>query len=319
MALFGNKQSGAPELTPEDLVNQKKELIEAEVEQYVGSSGVPTKWLEYGLWYQQHRRFFTLSVVWSLSIVAAVSWAFALYYVADFFIIGIRQDQENAVALSQSSLHAGRPDQTVNLEYSFEQAIALPDGRYDLVGKVVNNSTNGWASFGYYFSDGLQNLGAGNGFVYPGETKYLVALAQTLSGSPFDVRLVLDNPLLNRFTPRTMPDWASFRDDHLDFIYQDKVYVPADQSGLTEKIPINSVSFTIINNSAYTYKVAPFLIILYDGDKIVAVDRYIVNDFRSRAKVKASLSFIGSLGPVDHLEIYPDVNILNADNFGSIQ
>ncbi|MEI6378602.1 MAG: hypothetical protein WCO55_03000 [Candidatus Falkowbacteria bacterium] len=317
--IFFGKKTAKPEFTPEELTTKKKQLIDSEVEEYIGSSGVSTKWLEYGVWYQQHRRLFTLTVVWFLAIAASIFWAFVLYYIASFLYIGIRQDQENSVALSTYSLRPQRSDQSANLEYTFFQALALPNGRYDLVGKVTNKSTNGWASFNYNFSDGQQSLGAGTGFVYPGETKYLLALGQSLKGSPFDVRLIMSNILLNRFTPRNMTDWSGYHDAHLDFIIQDKVYMPADESGLTEKLPINRVSFSIINNSAYTYRTVPFLIILYYGDKMVAVDRYIANNFKPKEKIDADLSFVGSLGPVSRLDIVPDVNILDTANFGSVQ
>jgi hypothetical protein len=317
MLFFGhkNKSNNLPLPTNAELTEQKRQMIESQMERYQGA-GITTKSLELGLWYQKHRQIFLWVTVWGLSLSAAVFWSFILYYIATYLLVGKTADQENAMALSEWSLSSPRPNQSANIDYSFYQAIPLADGRYDLVGQITNKKSNGYISYTYYFYDGQRIIGQSGGFLLPGETKFVVALGQRLNGSPYDVRLVLENILFKLNTPKSMPDWPGYKKSHLDFIVSDKVYIPALEK-LSESQPINNVSFILVNNTAYTYYNAPFLIILYNGDKIVAIDRYIASVFESRQKLNVNLNFVGNLGNADRLEVVPDINIMNMESYSS--
>lgn len=296
---------------------QPGDSLNERVERYADLEGVSTKKLNFGLWYVRHTKTFFLLLVWSLVVSAAILWSFSLYLLADYLFVGLKQDREALYQLSQS-IDVVRYNYDINLEILEAQALPLGANRYDLAGVVKNNNGNVWGVFDYYFLADGKRLNGGSGFVLPNEEKFLLSLNQEIGWTPQKVVLVLDYFNWRRINAHEISDWQKYRDDRLDFVVRDKLFVSANESGLTSNIAVNQLSFNITNQSIFNYKQAVFSIRLYSGGNLVGVHRYAIANFSSGQKEAINLTIFGQLPNITNIVVEPDINILDSGNFGRL-
>jgi hypothetical protein len=294
--------------------NQEKD-IEKKVENYAGPEGVTTKQLEYGLWYVEHKQLLAKILYGFLILVSAVSWTYTIYGFAYYLARGMTEDNLLAKELVQTqSADHGYVAQAAAKDLTMGPVQVLSSsGKYDLFAAVTNNNQKWWAEFDYYFVAAGRQTPAAAGYVLPSQTKYLSALAQDLSYQPADASLVIENIRWRRINQHEISDWNSYYQSHLNIASADIKFIPAGVSVLTEKLNLNQLSFTAVNNSAYNYWEVGFSILLYGGDQIVGINHYILSDFMSGQKRPIQLSWPGNLGRVDRVEIIPEINIMKDD------
>lgn len=305
---------------PNALIDKLKpsEEIAERVNRYTDQEGLSTKQLNVGLWYKQQTQLFFLIVVWALVIVASVLWSYSLYFLGDYLFIGLKQERSNLSALTES-VDIVRYNFDANFSLGRAQALPLGDGHYDLIGTVVNKNTQVRATFKYYFLINDKKFGEGTGFVFPQEERMVVSPNEKIDFIPSNITLVLEDFNWQRINLHQIPDWKAFKDSRINFAVRDKIFVGASETGLSENLDINQVSFNLVNQTPFNYRQAPFLVLLYNKDQIVSVNRYVVVDFKSQKKEAATITITGKVPPVDSIEVIPDINILDDGNYGPIQ
>ena len=298
---------------------EPKTDLNSRLERYVNLEGVSTKKLNLGLWYVKHQKLMFLALVWSLVAISAILWSYSLYYLTSFLLVGLRQDRENLLSLTTTSFERVQADYEANFKVEPAKVFSSGEGRYDLVAKVANNNDNVWVQFNYYFYVNGQVIGRGQGSVFPHEEKFIMSLNQPLALPAMEAKLVIENDLWAKINRHDIPDWQQFRDGRLNFLVRDKEFVSAAQSGLTESLSVNQLSFNITNQTPYNYRQLPLTIILYNGEQVVGVNQYLLKDFTPRQKVEVSLNVIGNLPPVTRIEVLPNINLLSPDIYGPIK
>ncbi len=285
--------------------------LEKKVANYVDVEGVSTGRLNFGLWYLRHRQLFFLALVWALSLVAVVLWSYSLYYFGHYLLVGVKQDQINELALSEKIVNVVQNNKMEKFSYKFTTVVHLGAERYDLVAKVVNENDAVLAKFNYYFIvDGVK-MGEGTNFVMPRSHKYITSVVDGLSLTPQDVTVVIVSVEWPKIDIRQIGDWDEFSRARLNFSVSDEKFVNANLSTLSEKIPINMLSFKVRNDTAFNYLELPWQIIMYSGSEVVAVKNYVMNNLVTRASKEVVLTVVGNLPSITKLEIVPDVNILD--------
>jgi hypothetical protein len=87
------------------------------------------------------------------------------------------------------------------------------------------------------------------------------------------------------------------------------------QSQLSDRLPVNTLSFNINNRTAYSFREAPLQIILYSGSEVIYVKDYTINNFYSKERKDITISLIGSLPNVTRIDIVPEINILDPETY----
>lgn len=294
----------------------KEKDIEAKVKHYTGPEGITTKQLEVGLWYVEHKRLLKKIISGFLIVVGAVSWPYSIYSFADYLIRGMEEDR----LLVRQLVNTASLGHDYVLKISARQLAVAPvgilkssDKKYDFYVQLRNNNQKWWARFVYYFVADGRALPKANGFILPAETKYLMALAKDFSAKPTDARLVLENIQWQRIDQHQFPDWQAYFRSHLDIESTEIDFIPSNASQLSEKLNLNQLSFNVINRTAFNYWDVGFAILLYNGDSIVNINYYTLNDFMSEQKRLISLSWPGNLGRIDKIEIIPEIDIMKDD------
>ncbi len=267
---------------------------------------------DFSLWFLKNRAKFFIGVVLFLIVLSAGLYLFSFYNLYDY-ISGSKNEEGLLQELTNTnvSLTAGRT--AIDLETGNSQSFSH-NGRYDFIAKIKNPNSNFFAQVNYCFLSGEIELACGNSLIFPGETKYLMTLAISLDSRPGNLDLVLKNINWERVDGKKYPNWTEYFSDHSNFVITDTKFIAEKADTLTSGY-IDEVSFSITNNSAYNYWEVPLSILLFRGDNLVGVNKYTISEFMSLDQKDVNLSWINSVKSVDRVEIIPDVNILDEDNY----
>lgn len=295
--------------------NQDKE-IEKNLKNYVSTEGITTKQLEIGLWYVEHKRQLKMVLIGFLILISAVSWAYTVYGFAYYIARGMNEDE----ILTRQLVQVNGADHDYIVRISAKdlvigavEVIRSSDKKYDLYTKLKNDNPKWWAEFDYYFTAAGRQTEKIKGYILPEEIKYPAALAEEFPYYPEDGRLVIENISWHRINQHKIADWEAYRASHLNITSADVKFVPAYLSPLSEKLGLNQLSFYAVNQTAYNYWSVGFVILLYAGDQITAINHYILSDFMSGQKRLVELSWPGDLGRADRVEVIPEINIMKDD------
>ncbi|HTX87228.1 MAG TPA: hypothetical protein VMC41_04165 [Candidatus Nanoarchaeia archaeon] len=284
------------------------ENFESEVE------GVSMKTLEAGLWWAKNRQKLRIILIIFLIIVAIGSWSYTLYGFGYYLLVGMNADNRMITTLVQSKT----VDQNYLNQEQAKNLILSPAGylpnadKYDLYLSITNPNSRWWAAFDYCFTRPDGEKSCGSDFILPQEKKYLISLAQSFNSAPADLSFSFTDFTWNKINNHLIADWNSYQSERLAMEINNQTFTPASANEVSEKIGLNTLSFNIANNSAYSYYEVPLTIILTSGGgQIVYLDRYTLNDFTSFASRDIQITWPGAIGDVSGINIAPDVNILD--------
>lgn len=307
----GAKNRQTEEAAVYDLPIQK-----ADINRYKDQGGLTIKKLRMGLWFVENRKSMITLGYGVLIIIGVLTWASFFYHFGYYFIVGMRAD-EKLVSEIVSSGTVGHEYTLINSAIAIQlepvEIIRLDDDRYDLVAKAVNPNQNHWTEFSYSFMIGDKEYGRTETFILPGETKYLIALGVQPEAGIDSVRLNLVDIKWSRVNRHIYPDWEDFRNDHLNISATDIDFVPAKATNLSEKINLSELNFTINNQTAYNYWKVDLLILLFNRNRIVGVEKNVIESLKSDESRVIRSSWPGTLGAVHSVEVIPELNITKDD------
>ncbi len=297
-------------------LRRQENTVENQVERFRDVEGLSTRRLDFGIWYLKHRKKFFFAIVAVLVITAAGTIGYSVYQFSNYLFVGMRQDQQNYLELtSGSSLITNKTNLGSNISYSEARILPVHDDSSDIVAAVTNSNARSLLKFTYYFSVGGQKIGGGESFVLPNDTKYLMALGQTVPGGATTATLVIEDITFSRLDRHLISDWEQYRLERLNFLIEDAKFTAAPESGLSEKLSVGELQFKISNNGAYGYINAPLSIILKSQGQIAAVNHYQLASFRSGESRNIKMSWPGKLPIIDQVVIVPDINIIDESVF----
>lgn len=311
--IFNNKSNNQT-VKPQPTAKSVGDLP-ADIKEYKDQENISLRKMKIGLWLVENRPVFIKIFYGILIAVSIVTWSIFVWTFGSYVISGMQQDEKNAAELVKSEgVHNILPAIKARpLEYGAFESISTADGKIDLVAEVRNPNDKYWAELTYYFLLDGKELGRSSSFLLPGEKKYLLALGQSYEGSAGGAELKIEQVKWRLLNAHEFPDWDKFQQDRLNIEITDKKFTPAHSTILTEKINLNECAFTAINNTAFNYREARFIIVLFSNGRIIGANKYIFDNFLSGDKKEVKVTWLGRLDNVDEIYIAPDINILNND------
>lgn len=301
-------------MTEEQKLKQDKNNVN--LEEYKDLGGVSLKKLNRGLWFVEHRRQMRLIFIGFLIFISSISWIYSLYGFGYYFIKGMKDDEAitrsmlTSVAVGHDFINQISP-RDIDI---FAPKVLKADGKkYDFLVQIKNPNDRHWATFEYHFSTNNKELGRSKSFILPGESKYLVSLANEFDFSPTNVKIVFDSFNWGRVNRHEIPDWEEYRYDRLDIAVDKKEFLPAKVSGLSEKLNLNNLKFETTNKTAYSYWNIDFVILLWNNNAVVAVNKYSLPEFATLQTRTIEMSWPGILSRIDKIDVLPELNIMKKD------
>lgn len=286
----------------ENLNGQNKDI---DLKNYNDSAGVSLKGMNFGLWVAENRRKITKIIIILLILLSAFFFIYSSYNYIVYFISG---DPNSQFVINNQILSPRKV--TSDLEISPLQVFSS-DSRSDLAVQLSNPNDKFMANFSYCFKLGEKNVACGTGFILPSEKKYILALAAEFTGSRSELTFSVSDIFWRRIDTHQIPNWSDFYNKRLDFAVSGLNFASAAVSGLSDKVNLNTLDFSVKNQTAYGYYEAPLNIFLYNGSEIVAINRYIIQNFLPGETRSVNISWPGSFSAVNRTDVTPDINIMD--------
>ncbi len=288
-------------------MSKDKNTPEIDLNKYKDLDGLTLKKMNFGLWLAEHRAKIVKVFIAFLIAISAFFFIYSTYNYIKYFLTSSSKEDEAANnqvnVVSQRNLAA---DLIVGSPQIFRSG-----DNYDLVVLIKNPNDKFTAHFQFCFLSGDLNVNCSTGYIMPSEQKYVLALGQKIDSGAPQVSFKITNTAWQRIDNHTIPDWVSYANQRLNFNYENIRLAPANESGLSEKIGLDSLEFSITNRNNYGYYEVPLNIAFYDGNELVGVNRYIVKNFLAGETRNVRMSWLGGLPGNARTEIRPELDLLD--------
>lgn len=266
--------------------------------------------MRFGYWFVTHKLLLGKLSTVALIVMDVALVGYGLYGFLDYaFITGPRERAALAgLARGGIDLHAlvvrnaPRPLEVKSVVIVPGKAIA------DAVGRVRNPNREWYATFEYQFLVSGEVTAPRQGFILPGEEKYVFDFAISVKGAPRNARLEIRSVAWQRVNPHTVPDPAAFVAERLGFAITDVNYTSSIKIAGGE---ISRADFAVDNQTAYGYWQASFNVVLIRGNSIAGVNRVVAERLQSLEKRALAATWFEPVGAVSKVEIQPDINIFD--------
>lgn len=264
------------------------------------------------LWWVEHRALLRRLGYALFMTVDALILLFALYHLLDAFALSYDQDERvvlTMVAQGQSDLRnytlANKAD---DLETTEARVLSIGSDRYDLYATLVNSNDDWWAEFTYAFNTDGAMTESTAGFILPLQEKPIVQFAFESTVPVSAAELVMGEIIWHRVDHHWIPDYEAFAAEHLALSIVDAQF--------TKEVNANNdsygrSSFTVTNNTAYSYYEPTFYVLLKRGSSVVGVNRATLSELESGDSEDITLNWFGTLPSVSEVEIVFELNVFD--------
>lgn len=222
---------------------------------------------------------------------------------------------EKPLVWQDTAIHFSQPPQA--LEILETEVLSLGNNRYDLVARIRNPNANFTVlSFDYQFVGSNFASAKKQSFVLPNEEKFIAEL-RVKSDAPLDfASLEISNVRWLRIS-KVVPlqDYEIFRQNRLNIEIKDKIFTPAVHLQISGGLPLSKSSFTIINQTAYSYYDVGIFVTLYQNEKLIGVNYLKIDNFLSGQTRPIELNWLQILPTRVEIQVEPEVNIFDEETY----
>ncbi|MFA6132219.1 MAG: hypothetical protein WC702_04155 [Patescibacteria group bacterium] len=246
----------------------------------------------------------------------AVLICFAGWLFLDAYVISRAEESQAVAALAVSGQTELRNfSLSVAADpLSVSEAVAVASGddkNYDLYAKVTNNNSDWYATFKYAFKFQGGETAEAEGFVLPGESRPLITFKA--SGTrPAAADLVLRQIEWHRVDSRSVADYPAWLSEHAIQI-NDQTFNRGDD------VTSPTVSFSVKNNTAYSYWQPSFLVMLWRGSTLGGLMRITTSGLASGEERTLSGRWIGAVPAVSQVEVVQETNFFDPQVYSSLK
>ncbi len=262
-------------------------------------------------WYVSHKILLKKIFIGFLIFLCVIFWGYGLYGLVNHYFI-----EGPSFNLAMRELSRGIDYSAINkilqpkgLELGTTTIFSSGKGRYDFMGKIFNPSSDWRAEFTYNFLVDGAPRPEKNGFILPGEEKYIFDLGAEAPTKPRTATLEIKNFKWQRVDAHEIPDYTTWQNERINFPVTDLKFTPA---AVGENIPISRASFAVRNATAFSFWNVGFEIFLYRGSSIASVNYVTLEEFRSGQIRSVEVSWFESLPSITQVKVVPEVNIFDA-------
>ncbi len=278
-----------------------------DLKEYDQTNNLSLRDLNFGLWLANNRKKIRGIFIIILIIISAGLFIYSAYnYVIYFKSANVGSQLINdTVPQSPRKIVNNLQISPLNIFNNYYS------GKSDLVVRIFNPNAKFSANFEYCFSQTNKVLVCKKAFILPNQKKYIFDLSQVMNSNSQDLKFKIKSISWRRIDLHQIPNWTYYLNNHLNFSIKNIKFTPAQNNSLSQKIALNSLNFSIQNQSPYGYYQVPLNILFFSGNKLVGVNQYFLENFFSGEERKIEIVWTGNLSGVDRTEIEPDLNLLS--------
>lgn len=278
------------------------------------------RFYKWSLWWVEHRAFLRRLAYGAFMVVDGLLLSFVLWSMLDSFAISYGDDEREVakvVAYGQGDLRAySVANAADDILPEQIQVFSIGNNRYDFYANLSNPNADWWVEFTYSFAFDAGSTTPAEGFLLPGQTKPVVSLAVTSQSSVRDAQFELTNVRWHRVDHHVIPDYVMWQGDRLRLTITDAVF--SKETGFESDV-FGRTTFTVHNNTAYSYFDPEFLVLLKRGQAVVGVNRATFASLGVGEKQEISLNWFGTLPAVTSVEVIPDIHLFDEDVYKRLE
>lgn len=261
-------------------------------------------------WYVSHKILLKKILIGFLIVFCAGFLGYGVYGLINYYFIeGPEFTRMTREWVGQSDLEAIRAKfRPENLEAGGVTIISAGKEKYDLVAGLYNPNPSWRAEFDYTFVIDGQELSPQSGFILPGEEKFLLNLNAESKAKPRRAELEISNLMWQRVDAHEIPDYATWRDLRLNFVFEDVKFSPAV---VRDSITVSRASFNVKNSTAFSFWDVGFHILLYRGNSLAGANFIRLEEFVSGQTRPVEVSWFEPLSSVTQVKVFPEVDIFD--------
>lgn len=252
--------------------------------------------------------FYLLWAALDVALIAAFLLAVGGYLVSGSFTENrwLAQTVSGVSTLHQVSVErAAEP-----LGQSNVRVFSSGAGYYDFFTIVENQNEDWYATFDYYFDTSAGSSKTFTGFVLPKESRELFAVHQAFEGTRGSASLVIENFTWHRIDRHEIKEYSTWLAERDRFVVTDADYA---SDVLIENQRLSRSSFTIQNQSPYSYWEATFLLLLEQSGTVVAVNQVTLTGFDTEEELDVNTNWFGNPPSAATLRVVPAINYFDDD------
>jgi len=286
-----------------------------DINKYEDRGGLTLRRMNFGLWLSQNRRKFSRGLIIFLIIACAAMFVYSTYNYIFYFLYGREADEKMVGEMTGTGVEIGIRNEA-NSPQELEVgniSIFKVAGKYDFLIPIKNVNAKHYSSFNYCLTAaGEVELACGSAFILPASSKFILVTGVETESSPNSVKFNVTDLFWQRLNAHTIPEWAEYQTARLNVGISNLKYSGYSTGG---KTTFHTLSFTIKNNSPYSYVTMPLNIILYNGQAPTGLNAYSLDNFLSGESREVNLTWPSAGEKVSKAEVMPDVNILDNNVF----
>jgi hypothetical protein len=289
-------------------MSKDKNNHEIDLSKYEDPGGLSIKGMNFGLWLSENRKKIEKIIIIFLIALSAFFFIYSSYNYIIYFLHSSAEESDTA-NLVNSNITSQRDvasDMVIKTPQIFKSG-----GTYDLAVDVTNPNNKFSGNFQYCFIVNKADTGCGNGYILPGEEKYIFSLGQKLDTDSPTVSFEIRSISWKRIDSHTITDWNSFANGHLNFSLKDIKFTPAGSGTSGGTNSLSSLEFSITNLTDYGYYSVPLNIAFYNGSELVGANIFVVNNFLAGEERAVRLNWVSGISEASRIEIRPNLNILD--------
>ncbi len=278
------------------------------------------RFYKFSLWWVEHRAFLRKLAYGFFIVVEGLLFLFVLWTMLDSFAVSYEDDEREVakvVAYGQTDLHgytSARAADPIDQEQVL--VFGIGDNRYDFLAQLNNPNSDWWVEFTYSFAFDAGSTTPVRGFLLPLQVKPVVSLA-VMSQTPVrEAQLELTDVRWHRIDHHEISDYATWQEDRLRLIITDATF--SKETGFENDV-FGKTTFTIYNNTAYSYFDPQFLVLLRRGSAVVGVSKATVASLGVGERREISLNWFGTLPSASSVEVIPDIHLFDPDVYQQLE
>lgn len=276
-----------------------------------GNGPLTEQQLSFGYWYVTHKlqlkaALTVFLILWSVGFGGYAVWGFVKLYLIDYPAYRQMQRESGLTLVNYAALENARA-----LDVRTVQVFDAGAGKVDALALVRNPNPRFSATFIYQFVGEGAAPPERQGFILPGEEKPLISLGIETQTRFRSARLEIRDVQFTRLDAHEIPEYASYRASRLaPLTAEDVVLTPAQNPG-----EVTRVTFTAKNGGAYSYWTVRYIVLLYRGQSIAAVNAIELSNVLSGETRPASVTWFEQIPSVTKVEVRSEVNILDQNAY----
>lgn len=264
-------------------------------------------------WFQRHKVQLQKIGVGVLVAFCIVTVAYSLWGWGSYLIFGYWADRDNADAQAEQAINfAAIHAQTgaADLNILTTDIFQTVEKGYDLVAIVENPNKRhlAYVTYKFSFSDGetteFQTV------LLPGDKRPVGVFGYEIPTYPTDVRLEVVATRWRRINPHVVADPQAYMADRLQFPVTDVSF-----RGRTDDLPVPQLTFTLTNNTAYSYWQPVFYVALQNSGLTVGYVPLTVDQFRSKEVRPIDIRLLSPRLSVTDVTLFPAINVFDLQAF----